>query len=85
MPVKRRATKRRLDPVSEAESWACYFHCGFDLLCALHWDLGLDSREAIEAAAPDAWARLGRIYIDHGLGDGFDSHEPWALQQFGEP
>ena len=39
---------------------------------------------AARAAASDAWQRLGRLFLDRGLGCVFNG-KPWALQQFGEP
>lgn len=91
MPRKQRRSKRRLDPVAEAEAWACAFATGHDF----HGDLepfgfpwGGAEADAMRAAMPAAWARLGRLYLDYDMGRGFAPHdrgEPYALMQFGEP
>ena len=87
MPVKRRRGKRKLDPVTEAQAWACAFHCGHDFfgdLAEYGFPQGPGDDRAIQAAMPEAWGRLGRIFLDRGMGDDFNG-EPWALEQFGEP
>jgi hypothetical protein len=83
MPVKRRASKRRVDPMAEAWAWATAFHCKHDFFGDLA-EFGLTEDKAILAAMPDAWRRLGGLFISHNLGDGFGG-EAWALREFGEP
>ncbi len=88
MPVKRRISKRRVSPDVEVEAWATLFATGHDFFCDLkEWGFVRESfapGTAARAAAPEAWARLGRIFLDRRMGDGFNG-EPWALKQFGEP
>lgn len=96
MPVKHRRSKRRADPVAEAQAWACMFACGYDFFGdASDW-AGLrepvhsppEARpEAARAwldAVRDAWRRVGRIYMDHRMGDAFGG-PGWALTELGEP
>ena len=83
MPVKRRKSKRRMSPIAEAEAWAMAFRSGHDFLCDLD-TFGLETDKQVTAAMPEAWARLGRIFIDHGLGEESNG-PPFALEQFGEP
>lgn len=86
MPQNRRRTKRRADPVSEVEAWAATFAGGWDVFGDLR-PFGLGTPAAIREAAPDAWRRLGRLYIDRDLGADFNSGTggSWALTKFGQP
>lgn len=86
MPVRRRSSKRRADPIAEAEAWACAFHCQFDFFGDLK-EIGLADQAAVDAAMPEAWSRVGRIFLDRGLGDGFNQVEgtPYVLHKFGKP
>lgn len=98
MPVKRRKAKGRMTPREEAEFWGDYFDLGTFLLAGWEDRLGLawippGDREGwaarepkVEAAGGDAWARLGRLYLDEGLGNSAPrGRGRWALQTFGEP
>ena len=82
MPVKRRGSKRRLDPIAEARAWACAFQSQFDFFGDLE-EFGLTDDRAVLEAMPDAWRRLGRVVLHNGMAD--DNGKPWALEQFGEP
>ncbi len=88
MPRRHRQAKRRVAPEAEAEAWATLFATGYDFFGALkEWGFERElfaPGTAARAAAPEAWARLGRIFLDRRMGDGFNG-EPWALKQFGEP
>ena len=83
MPVKRRSAKRRLDPLTEATAWACAFHCRYDFFSDLA-EYGLHDDAAVLDAMPEAWARLGRIFLNRDLGAGYNG-EPFALTEYGEP
>ena len=83
MPAKRRLSKRRLDPVAEATAWACAFHCRHDFFSDLA-EFGLHDDAAVLEAMPEAWRRLGRIFLNRDLGAGFHG-EPFARREFGEP
>lgn len=85
MPVKRRAEKRRTDPIAEAGAWAEIFDAGYDFFGTLA-ESGVDLDEygrAETEAVRDAWARLGRLFLDSRLPD--PHRVPWAQQQFGDP
>jgi len=88
MPRRQRQAKRRASPEAELEAWATLFATGHDFFSDLkEWGFVRESfapGTAARAAAPEAWKRLGRIFLDRGLGDAFNG-EPWALKQFGEP
>jgi len=86
MPVKKRATKRRLDPVAEAQLWATMFTTGWDFFGDLK-DVGIDDTDAARTAAPDAWRRLGRNYLNRDMGADYNCGTlgSWALREFGEP
>ena len=83
MPVKRRRTKRRLDPRAELEAWADYFDLGIAFTCSWE-DVGLSSEAEMREAAPAAWGRVGRAFLDGGMSWN-NSGIPWALEEFGEP
>ena len=101
MPVRKRRSKRRVDPLAEAQAWSCYFATGWDFFEEAGELTGMiepvhvwppEGRPEAErewlATARDAWRRLGRLYLDNDLGRGLASHdrgEPWALVNFGEP
>lgn len=96
MPVRRRKSKRRVNPATEAEAWACVFQTGHDFfgeaadLCGVPepgsvWppEARAEAQGPWTAAARAAWGRVGRLYLD-------TLHDPvtrtaWALEQFGEP
>ncbi|PAQ01560.1 hypothetical protein LRP31_18800 [Mesorhizobium mediterraneum] len=83
MPVKRRVAKRRQDSTAELDAWSETFTSGFDFFGDLA-PFGLVDDRNIQAAAKEAWTRLGVAF----LGDWrpTDVREtPWALQEFGEP
>ncbi len=87
MPRRQRQAKRRASPEAELEAWGMAFLSGHDFLGDLApWGFppGPDGTPAVRAAAGDAWARLGRMYLDR-----LDRHvypdAPWAQKQFGEP
>ena len=86
MPAKRRHSKRRVGPLAEAEAWTATFAGGWDIFGDLKAH-GLDTPEAIRAAAPGAWRRFGRLYVDLDLGAHFNcgTGGSWALREFGEP
>ncbi len=88
MPRRQRQAKRRVSPEAEVEAWATLFATGHDFFSDLkEWGFEIelfDPGTAARAAAPEAWKRLGRMFIDRGLGDAFNG-ETWALRQFGEP
>jgi len=79
-------SKRRLDPVAEAELWATLFATGWDFFGDLK-DLGIHDDEAARAALPEAWARLGRIFLDRDMGAGFNCGTIGSsvVRKFGEP
>jgi hypothetical protein len=82
MPVKRRVSKRRLSPEDEMKAWSELFDVGYDFFQDLEL-LGLSEREA-RAAAPEAWRRLGHLFLDQWKPT--DARAvPWALEEFGEP
>jgi hypothetical protein len=83
MPRKSRRSKRRIDPFTEAEAWACAFHCQHDFFGDLA-EFGLTDDKAVLEAMPDAWARLGGLFLHRAMGAGFNG-EPFALTEYGEP
>ncbi len=83
MPVKRRISKRRVSPDAEVEAWATAFATGWDFFGDLK-PFGLETYDQIREAAPEAWKRLGRIFLDRRMGDDFNGPN-WALEQIGEP
>ena len=98
MPIKRRASKRRIDPAAEIEIFASVFESGFDLFSDASDHLGLtepvhirwdDQRENGERlwreAIGSAWHRLGSHFIAQRGWVGEGGHPLWALERFGEP
>lgn len=83
MPVKRRITKRRITPEAEIKAWSMMFESGHDFFHELR-DFGIDSDEAARKAAPKAWMRLGRDYMQTRQPDPA-RQVPWALLKFGNP
>lgn len=93
MPVKRRATKRRLSPEAELDAWRSVFESGHDFfgdasaLAGIAEPVWLDPADRAEGervwreAAQQAWRRLGAAFLATYAGEG----EPWALQVFGRP
>jgi hypothetical protein len=83
MPVKRRASKRRLDWRAELECWHTMFESGFafddDLM-----PLGLPPTPQ-ESVIAEAWQRLGGIFIAQHGRENCNGHAIWALERFGEP
>lgn len=80
MPVKRRATKRRVDPEREYEIWAVVLSGGYDFFNELP-ELGiaaLGRGTMPDDLASDAWQRFGARHLaEHGEG--------WAFRHFGPP
>lgn len=66
MPMKRRASKHRLPLDMELALWGCVFDGGSFLIPGSEDMLGLDPGDDIEAAARDAWARLGHLHDGDG-------------------
>lgn len=92
MPVKRRPGKRRIGDAAEVEAWSELFTCGYDYFGDLRpygfHGAGDADREA-RAAAPEAWKRLGKVYLEtvwanRNRSDG-QRQMPWAVQEFGKP
>jgi hypothetical protein len=85
MPVRRRQSKRRLDPAAEVRAWAELFEVGYDFFGDLE-PLGFDGRQdsdrAAREAAPEAWRRLGAAFLAQRE---LTAKVPWALEQFGMP
>jgi hypothetical protein len=94
MPVKRRASKRRLSPEAELEAWRCLFETGCDffgdaaeltgLLEPVHVrfdDQRAEAERRWREAAQDAWHRLGAAFLANWTEEG----EPWAVREFGTP
>jgi hypothetical protein len=89
MPVKRRQTKRRLGDAGEVQAWSELFACGYDFFGDLEpfGFPGRDADRAARAAAPEAWKRLGKVYMETvwaARGPG-QPDTPWAVEQFGDP
>jgi hypothetical protein len=86
MPVKRHIAKRRISPEAELEAWEMMFSSGYDFFYALE-ELGYASEAEARAAAPEAWARLGRAFLESYDRDGERAMHgtPWAEEQFGVP
>ena len=83
MPVKRRTAKRRMTPAAELAEWHSWFECGVAFDGELD-PLGFRTHEQMEAAAPEAWGRLGELFM--AAWEPTDVRQtPWALEQFGEP
>ena len=99
MPVKRRNPKHRITPEAEMEAWSMMFECGHDWFGDLEpfGFGGRDYDEEARDAAPQAWARLGELFLERREPTPFDtrpvpphlvgvvSKKPWALYEFGEP
>lgn len=85
MPVKRRRPKYRVDSAAELAAWAPLFDSGYDFFgdLAPFGFPGGDADEAVRAAAPEAWRRLGAAYLTSELYD--PSRACWALETFGRP
>ena len=81
MPVKRRRPKRRADPETEMMLWAELFETGQEGFAGDLEELGFHSILQARAAAPDAWARLGGLFLATQHPEG----PVWALEQFGAP
>lgn len=86
MPVKRRTSKRRIDPETEYRNWQAYLESG----CAFAGELeaiGFPEAEndpALPEAAREAWHRLGaRVIAEYQPTPSYP--RPWGLSQFGEP
>jgi hypothetical protein len=86
MPVKRRNSKRRVDHRAEIEAWSGLFDCGIDFFDDLEPFGYVTDNERTEAA-PEAWRRLGRQFLDIVAAGEWPwrKSRPWALDQFGEP
>jgi hypothetical protein len=83
MPVKRRASKRRLDVRGELDAWQSTFDAGVtfdgDLEC-----VGIAGDPTLDQTA-EAWQRLGARFIAERGRETDTGATHWALQQFGEP
>jgi hypothetical protein len=84
VPVKRRHSKRRIDPAHEYAIWAAIFDCGYDFFGELA-EIGVPAdehgRPDLEWAA-EAWNRHGERY----LAETADRERPfWAEREFGRP
>lgn len=87
MPVKRRVPKRRASVEAEIAAWAETFETGFDFFGDLEpfgFPAGSDSIRSIWKAAPEAWQRLGAVFLASWQPTAARS-TPWAQEQFGEP
>ncbi len=87
MPVKRRTSKRRINPAVEYQVWESIFDAGTDFFDELA-DIGVASDPY---GTPDndcaraAWGRHGARYVaEHGRQSG-SGRMLWALEQFGQP
>ena len=99
MPVKRRKPKQRQTTEAEMEAWSVMFEGGHDWFGSLE-PFGFtrnDSDEEARAAAPEAWKRLGAMFLEEREPRPSDttpvpahlvgvvSMHPWALYEFGKP
>jgi hypothetical protein len=76
MPAKRRTSKRRTNPEAELAAWEFAFLTGFDY-CADLEPYGITGPGQVpEAAARDAWRRLGREFLNRRDPN---APAPWAL------
>lgn len=84
MPVKRRKAKTRLRDQTPLSAWRIFFKAGHDFLKDLR-PYGIHSNDEAQAAAPEAWLRLGEEFMA-GIGPQPDyAMPPWALETFGKP
>ncbi len=77
IPVKARRPKRRTDDSATLAAWSTLFESGFDFFD----DLGFPIDAAACEAAPEAWARYGRRFLDAWQETDVRS-VPWALEEF---
>ena len=85
MPTKRRRGKQRraVSIEAEAKAWRRVFYSGFDYLHELQ-ALGIETKEALDAAAADAWQRHGAAWLARPK-RGWSNADAWAVQKFGDP
>ncbi|MEQ1955315.1 hypothetical protein [Mesorhizobium sp. CN2-181] len=85
VPVKRRYGKRRTNDAAELAAWRDAFLHRWDFFRDLE-EFGLGTDEAVAAAFPEAWARLGGAFLDQ-----FEQHPsrspepPYGLVTYGDP
>jgi hypothetical protein len=88
MPVKKRLGKKRIGETEECALWADLFATGYSAFFAGDLeDLNFPDKYAANRAAPEAWTRLGRIYMETiwpTLGKPA-ALRPWAYEVFGPP
>lgn len=87
MPVKRRTSKRRVDPARDYEVWSSIFDAGIDFFGELA-EIGVPSNEYNKPDAEcacAAWERWGSRYIAEKGREDQRGRQVWALRQFGEP
>jgi len=69
-------------------AWGELFACGYDFFGDLK-PLGFpsdDADRAARAAAPEAWRRFGKPWLESGAHKGPGQPEtPWAVAEFGYP
>ena len=82
MPRRRRLSKNRITDEIGLRAWSRAFFSGFDFLGELR-PLGIETQEELRAAAPGAWARWGRAWLDSRAYRVW--RRSWALDTFGEP
>ncbi|WP_212031266.1 hypothetical protein [Bradyrhizobium sp. JYMT SZCCT0428] len=73
---------------AEVAAWGEVFSCGYDFFGELEpfGFPGGDADRAARAAAPEAWLRLGRSWLEAGAHKGPGKADvPWAIEQFGYP
>jgi hypothetical protein len=85
MPTKRRRGKQRraVSVEAEARAWRRVFYSGFDYLNELQ-ALGIETKEALDAEAADAWQRHGAAWLARPNATGPNA-DAWAVRKFGEP
>jgi hypothetical protein len=86
MPAKRRLAKRKISELDEAKLWSQLFTHGYDFFNN-YPNLGFPHEYAMNLAAPEAWRRLGELYLAEILPtlDRPPALMPWALSTFGRP
>ncbi|MCK1507183.1 hypothetical protein [Bradyrhizobium sp. 18] len=91
MPMKRKIRKRRTGDAAEVKAWAGLFYCGYDYFRDLkpYGFTAKDADRAARVAAPEAWKRLGKTYLEtlwvaRFKGPG-QRQVPWAVEEFGFP
>jgi hypothetical protein len=75
--------KRRVDPAIELQDWENWFEWGREGFAGELWDYGLRTTEDTLAAMPEAWPRLGAMFLDQRKPN--FRPVPYALEHFGDP